>query len=68
MGKHEAPAPIKKRSSGSPKHAASAPTKGGFRLNMQDLKLPKLPKLSFPGVRRRKHHFDRVCLLPLFRI
>ena len=48
MGKHEAPAPTNKRSSGSPKHAASAPTKGGFRLNIQELKLPKLPKLSFP--------------------
>ena len=48
MGKHEAPAPTNKRSSGSPKHAASAPKKGGFRLNIQELKLPKLPKLSFP--------------------
>ncbi len=48
MGKHEAPATTNRRSSGSPKHAAAAPTKGGFRLNMQDLKLPKLPKLSFP--------------------
>ncbi len=48
MGKHEASAPIKKRSSGSPKHAASAPSKGGFHLNMEEWKLPKLPKLSLP--------------------
>ena len=48
MGKHEASAPIKKKSSGSPKHAASAPSRGGFRLNMGDWKLPKLslPKFS----------------------
>ncbi len=45
MGKHEAPSPIKKKSSGSPKHAAPASDKSGFRLDLPDLKLPKLPKL-----------------------
>lgn len=55
MGKHEAPAPIKKRSSGSPKHAASVPSKGGFRLNAEDWKLPKLPKLSLPKFDKKSY-------------
>ncbi len=46
MGKHEAPSPAKKRSAGSPKHAAPASSKGGLRLNPQEWKLPKLPKIS----------------------
>ena len=64
MGKHEAPAPIKKRSSGSPKHAASAPSKGGFRLNLEDWKLPKLPKLTLPKLSEKDYEdeedFDEV--------
>lgn len=48
MGKHEAPSPAKKRSLGSARHAAPASSKGGFRLNPQDWKLPKLPK--FPDL------------------
>lgn len=46
MGKHEAPSPAKKRSTGSARHADPASAQGGFRLNTQDWKLPDFSKLS----------------------
>ena len=46
MGKHEAPSPAKKRSSGTPKHAAAPVEKEGLRFSMPELKLPKLPNFS----------------------
>ncbi len=49
MGKHEAPSPVKTRSSSAPKHAAQPSDSNGFRLNLPEInlsKLPKLPKLS----------------------
>ena len=66
MGKHEAPTPMKKRSSGSPKHAASEPTKGGFRLNVQDWKLPKLslPHFGKESSEEEKEYLNEPALPP----